>query len=113
MVDPAKGASHNQPLNLIPTATLFILDVMEDTEKYREKTGGLALGKEESDKKLSEADKKVENEGLAISYVKNGKLQELEEILDEDIHVDTADENGNTLLLVAAQQVNANANDSI
>ena len=83
MVDPAKGASHDQPLNLIPTTTFFILDVMADTEKYREKGGGLALGKEESDKKLSEADKKVENEALAISFVKNGKLQELEEILDE------------------------------
>jgi ankyrin repeat protein len=42
----------------------------------------------------------------ALLFVKNGKLAELEEALDEDVPVDTADEHGNTLLILACQQGN-------
>ena len=59
-----------------------------------------------ADAEVAAENSKAAWERKAIMCVKNGKLAELEEALDEDVAVDTADEHGCTLFILACQQGN-------
>ena len=84
---------------------------MADTERLAKEQAELmgttvidAIGN--ADAQVEASKHKAEWERKALSYVKNGKLAELEEALDEDVSVDTADEHGCTLFILACQQGN-------
>lgn len=62
---------------------------------------GAALGDKE--RAMTEDERKAHMEHTAFLYVKNNKLAELENLMDEGLDIKCRDNNGNTLLLVAAQ----------
>ena len=84
---------------------------MADTERLAKEQAELmgttvidAIGN--ADAEVEASKRKAEWERKALMYVKNGKLAELEEALDEDVDVNGTDDHGNTLLHLAVQQGN-------
>merc|ERR1711871_1721844 len=111
MVDPVEGASYVIPEQVISVEVILIKDIMADTERLKQEQA-LLLGETVQDaEEHKEADKTAEEHRLewqqkAIVHVKNSKIAELEEALDEDVPVDTTDDHGSTLLMLACQQGN-------
>merc|ERR1712031_40819 len=109
MADPVEGASYELPEQIIPVEVVLIKDIMADTERLMKEQARLmgtsieeAAGSNDASRDAVET--RMDWEQKAILLVKNGKLSELEEALDEDVPVDTADEHGNSLLHLAVQQ---------
>merc|ERR1712046_5290 len=100
MVDPVEGASYELPEQIIPVEVVLIKDIMADTERLMKEQARLmgtsieeAAGSNDASRDAVET--RMDWEQKAILLVKNGKLSELEEALDEDVPVDTAVEQGN------------------
>jgi len=111
MVDPVEGASYELPEQVVPVEVVLLKDIMADTERLlKEQARLLGTTEEElvqdAEDGRSAEEKKLDWAQKAISMVKNGKLSELEEALDEDVNVDTTDEHGNSLIHLAVQQGN-------
>jgi hypothetical protein len=129
MVDPVEGASYVIPEQVISVEVILIKDIMADTERLKQEQA-LLLGENVEDaEEHKEADKTAEEhraewQQKAIVHTKNSKITEvrrgkhakfsrfnvcclqLEEALDEDVPVDTTDDHGSTLLMLACQQGN-------
>ncbi len=98
VVDPA-DVSHIPFEDFPPVETKFISDIMEDTLAQTDQTAESLLDRSDEDKMIE----MVQDTFLAI---KNSNFEKVVELLDLGVKVSETDENGNTMLLAAAQQGN-------
>jgi len=111
MVDPVEGASYELPEQVVPVEVILVKDIMADTERLMKEQAQLMGGtvddvQQEMVQQRDAVESRMEWEKKAVLLVKNSKIAELEEALDEDVPVDTCDEHGNTLLMLSCQQGN-------
>ena len=105
MVDPAdqdKGVKHVVEKYKPVLQTEFISDVNESADRLMLMTSGTdgAVAEEQR----SEEENMQENIHKTFSAVRNADYEGVDALLDEGVMVDSHDVNGNTFLLVAAQQ---------
>merc|ERR1712146_400672 len=97
-----ENVSHDKITTDPPVVTQKIDDVNESAERLgAASTIGLSA---EAESKMNETEKMLEFTHKAFSCVRNAQYDELDALLDEGVEVDSLDENGNSMLLVAAQQ---------
>ena len=101
VVDPADATY--VPYENIPGCEAHMVEnVLEDSAAQTGKDGVVLTKEMLLD--TSGEQKLVELRHRAFQAVRNAKIEELEECIDEGVSVHDQDENGNTLLLLAAQQ---------
>lgn len=96
VVDPA-DVSHIPFEDIPPVVTSFISDIMAETMAKTDQSKDQLLDRSEEDQMLE----MIQDAFLAC---RNLHLEKLEEYLDLGVKITEADENGNTLLIIAAQQ---------
>ena len=98
--------SHNcgRPVLKLEGNVEIILDIMADAERLGagESVGDGGLSKSEAT--MTKEEEMLENTHKIFSYVRNAEYDGVDAMLDEGVDVNSADDNGNTPLLVAAQQ---------
>ena len=104
IVDPAEAIVHVQPPQLIPPRVDFVEDVMASSDRLRALADGGEEAMAATEKKVAEADLMEENTAKMFSYVRNADFEGVDTMLDEGVDVGVKDVNGNTPLLIAAQQ---------
>jgi hypothetical protein len=105
VVDPSQGTTHETWEDVIPITTETIEDIMADAERLgAQAAGGAAGGAGAEDDGMTAAEEMLENTHKMFSYVRNAEYDGVDAMLDEGVDVNCADDNGNTPLLVAAQQ---------
>ena len=98
VVDPVE-VSH-VPMEEYPTVeTKFIGNILEETERYLDDGANVD---DMLDRSGEEAMLEMIHE--AFLATKNSRIDKLEELMDNGVKVDERDGNGNTMLLIAAQQ---------
>ena len=82
----------------------IILDIMADAERLGAGESVSEGGLSKSDAAMTKEEEMLENTHKIFSYVRNAEYDGVDAMLDEGVDVNSADDNGNTPLLVAAQQ---------
>ena len=98
--------SHNcgHAASLLEGNVEIIIDIMADAERLGagENVGEAGLSKSEAS--MTKQEEMLENTHKIFSYVRNAEYDGVDAMLDEGVDVNATDDNGNTPLLVAAQQ---------
>ena len=96
-------SSHNcgHPALKLEGNVEIVMDIMADAERLAPECWEAGLSKSEASMTNK---KKVENTHKIFSYVRNAEYDGVDAMLDEGVDVNATDDNGNTPLLVAAQQ---------
>ena len=99
-------SSHNcgHPALKLEGNVEIVMDIMADAERLGAGENGGEGGLSKSEATMTKQEEMLENTHKIFSYVRNAEYDGVDAMLDEGVDVNATDDNGNTPLLVAAQQ---------
>ena len=104
VVDPSQGTTHEVWEDSVPVKTEVVEDIMADAERLGAQAAGGDAQAGGGEAEMTAQEEMLENTHKIFSFVRNAEYDGVDAMLDEGVDVNSPDDNGNTPLLVAAQQ---------